>query len=204
MTGGTNRQNTFQVTQPGEQVIGVTDDDHTYDDDDQALEQGFPPVAEKDIGKVEKFIDSDDGHDEKESCSFIPHHFSGNHVCPCLMHACPSPSVVLANALSPRRILQTGPTTRIGPDRLWFVLSAGNRQRGEAWLRSPRCCRQSVLSGVFYLRRQPAQTGSPLSSRSVRTSAPFFTSAAMRAGAPSMVMRDPLTSTWSFASMPIS
>ena len=52
-----------------------------------------------------------------------------------------------------------------------------------------------------YLRRHPAQTGIPLPSRSIRTSSPFFTSAAMRAGAPSMVMRDPFTSTWSFASM---
>jgi len=49
--------------------------------------------------------------------------------------------------------------------------------------------------------RHPAHAGMPLSSRSFRTASPFFTFAAMMAGLPSYVIRDPFTSTESpFAS----
>jgi len=52
-----------------------------------------------------------------------------------------------------------------------------------------------------YLRLQPLQAGSPPASRSISTSSPFFTSAAMMAGLPSNVIREPFTSILSFGAI---
>ena len=49
--------------------------------------------------------------------------------------------------------------------------------------------------------RHPAHTGTPAASRSLSTSSPFFTSAAMRAGCPCTVTREPVISTLSFGSI---
>ena len=53
---------------------------------------------------------------------------------------------------------------------------------------------RTPLFANSYLRH-PAHAGVPLSSRSFRTASPFFTSAAMIAGFPANVTREPLTST---------
>jgi hypothetical protein len=52
---------------------------------------------------------------------------------------------------------------------------------------NPKQARWPLHDALFHRLRQPAQTGTPFSSRSLRMLSPFLTSAAMMAGLPSNV-----------------